>query len=181
MKNLIFTLFCFLPLSSLVAQDLSLDYQYSFAKQEHSVVNIPEDTSHLQWGIWLKTSDPEFSFHTMKLFLNKDQSLYLDQFQGIAEIILGDNQRIPITVYWFENASSQYEQYDRVLAFQFNQDESNLLLKHEIKKIVFYTSYGKFTAKFENKEMVKKALYTLKYNVDIFNEVNAATLTGNFD
>lgn len=170
---LLFGLLLFLD-TPLQAQELSLDYQYSNTAREHSVVNIPEDSSHLRWGIWLKAADRDFGIHTMKLFLKKDQSLFLEHFQGVAEIVLNDNQRIPITVFWFENVRPEYDSYDKVLAMEFNEDESGLLMNHELKKIVFYTSYGKFTARFANKEMVKKALYTLNYNVEIFDEVNAA-------
>jgi len=162
---------------SIWAQELAFDYQYDSKKQEHYVVNVPKDSSYLQWGIWLNVSDPDFRFHTMKLFLTKDQALYLDQFHGIAEIILDNDNRIPISVFWFENTLPEYGQFEKVLAFQFNKEESNILLEHDIKKIIFYTSYGKFHVKFANKDLVARALYTLKYNVDIFNKTQDRLLS----
>lgn len=179
MKNFVAIIFFafILNFSNVLAQELSLDYQYSTETQQHYVINVPEDTANLQWGIWLDNSEPEFGVHTMKLFLSKDQSLFLEHFQGVAEIILGNNQRIPISVFWFENPSPEYPNCEKVLAFEFDRYDSNRLVEQEIKKIIFYTSYGKFTARFADKKMVQKGLATLKYNIDIYNQVNAATLS----
>ena len=178
MKRLTYTLLLITIIGSksILAQELDFEYKYNAEKQEHSVVNIPKDSSYLQWGIWLNTSDPDFTFHTMKLFLKKDQALYLDHFQGIAEIILDGDIRMPISVFWDDVSLSEYGQFEKILAFQFNEEESNTLLTHNIKKILFYTSYGKFHVKFANKDLVAKGLYTLKYNIDIFNRTRDKTM-----
>ncbi|GEM_PF-2501766 len=161
----------------LKAQDMDFIYDYSSPSKEHIVMNIPKDSSYLQWGIWMDASEMDFKFHTMKLFLSSDQALFLKHFHGIAEIILGNDERIPISVFTADDDITGIDHYEKILAFQFNQEESNILLEKDIKKIVFYTSYGKFTAKFADKELMQKALFTLKYNIDIFNKTNDRLLS----
>ena len=139
--------------TNVLAQDLSYEYQYSMKESEHYVINYPKDSTYLRWGIWLNADHDEFGIHTMKMFMTEGQALFLDEFIGVAQIEL-----------------------EKILAIQFNDREAEQLKNTGIKKIVFFTTYGKFNARFANKKMMQSALETLMYNTEIFDMVQKRML-----
>lgn len=175
MKTLLLSIAIFTT-TNLLAQDLSYEYQYSFNEKEHYVINFPKDSSFLRWGVWLNADHEEFGIHTMKMFMKKSDALFLDEFMGVAQIEMDNNQLIPINVYVEEDTLNQFGEFDKILAFQFNDKEAELLMETPIKKIVFFTTYGKFNARFANKKMMQSALTTLMYNTEIFDEVQQRML-----
>ncbi len=179
MKNLIL-LITLLSTSSLIAQDMAYEYQFNNNSKEHYVINFPKDSSYLRWGIWLDAVETEYGIHTMKMFMSEDEALFLDEFQGVAQIELDNDEIIPINVYTVEDTLNKFGDFEKILAFQFNDSEAEILMENGIKKIVFYTTYGKFNARFANKNMMQKALATLKYNVEIFDEVQHQLMAGSY-
>jgi hypothetical protein len=157
--------------TNLMAQDLSYDYQYSINESEHYVINFPKDSSYLRWGIWLNAEHDEFGIHTMKMFMTESDALFLDEFIGLAQIEMENDESIPINVYVEEDTLNQFGDFDKILAFQFNDMEAQILMDYGIKKIVFFTTYGKFNARFANRKMMQSALETLTYNTEIFDRV----------
>jgi hypothetical protein len=107
----------------------------------------------------------------MKMFMQESQALFLDEFIGVAEMVMDNHEKIPINVYVEKDKLDQFGEFDKILAFQFNDKEAELLMSEAINKIVFYTTYGKFNARFANKKMMQSALKTLRYNIEIFDEV----------
>ena len=170
MKYLILSI-VFLTTVDLFAQNMAYEYQFSNTDKEHYVVNFPKDSSYLRWGVWLNADHAEYGIHTMKMFMKENQTLFLDEFVGVAQIELENNETIPINVFVEEDTLDQFGEFDKILAFQFDDKEAELLMSSGIKKIVFYTTYGKFNARFANKNMMQSALSTLKYNVEIFDDV----------
>ena len=175
MRNLFLSI-TLLATTNLFAQDLSYEYQYSINDNDHFVINFPKDSSFLRWGVWLNANHADFGIHTMKMFMKESDALFLDEFIGIAEIELDDNENIPINVYVDEDTLNQFGEFDKILAFQFNDKEAEILMSSGIKKIVFYTTYGKFNARFVNRKIMQSALATLKYNVEIFDAVQEQML-----
>lgn len=157
--------------TNLMAQDLSYEYQYSINESEHYVINFPKDSSYLRWGIWLNADHDEFGIHTMKMFMTESDALFLDEFIGLAQIEMENDESIPINVYVEEDTLNQFGDFDKILAFQFNDMEAQILMDYGIKKIVFFTTYGKFNARFANRKMMQSALETLTYNTEIFDRV----------
>jgi len=157
--------------TNLLAQDLSYEYQYSINESEHYVINFPKDSTFLRWGIWLNADHADFGIHTMKMFMTESDALFLDEFIGVAQIELENNEFIPINVYVEEDTLDLFGEFDKILAFQFNDQEAEILMNSGIKKIVFFTTYGKFNARFANKKMMQGALETLVYNTEIFDRV----------
>ena len=179
MRNLILII-AFFTTTSLLAQDMSFEYQFSTHTQEHYVINFPKDSTYLRWGIWLNALETEYSIHTMKMFMTEDNALFLDQFQGVAQIELENDEIIPINVYTIEDTLHKFGDFEKILAFQFNDKEAEVLIEKGIKRVVFYTTYGKFSARFANRNMLQNALATLKYNVEIFNEVQRQLMSGSY-
>jgi hypothetical protein len=175
MKNLLLSI-AFFATTNLFAQDLSYEYQYSISESEHYVINFPKDSSFLRWGVWLNANHDEFGIHTMKMFMKESDALFLDEFMGVAQIEMDNNEFIPINVYVEEDTINQFGEFDKILAFQFNDKEAEILMNSSIKKIVFFTTYGKFNARFANKKMMQSALKTLMYNTEIFDEVQQQML-----
>lgn len=175
MKNLFLSL-AFFASTNLLAQDMAYEYQYSFNEKEHYVINFPKDSSFLRWGVWLNADHAEFGIHTMKMFMKESEALFLDEFMGVAQIEMDNNEFIPINVYVEEDTLNQFGEFDKILAFQFNDKEAEVLMETPIKKIVFFTTYGKFNAIFANKKMMQSALTTLMYNTDIFYDVQQKML-----
>ncbi len=167
----LYLLATFIITTNIFAQDLSYDYQYSINDSEHYVINFPKDSSYLRWGIWLNADHEKFGIHTMKMFMKKNEALFLDEFLGVAQIELDTDESIPINVYVEEDTLDQFGEFDKILAFQFNDQEAEVLMNSGIKKIVFFTTYGKFNARFANKKMMQSALETLMYNTEIFDRV----------
>lgn len=157
--------------TNLLAQDLSYEYQYSINESEHHVINFPKDSTFLRWGIWLNADHADFGIHTMKMFMKESDALFLDEFMGVAQIEMDNNENIPINVYVEEDTLNQFGEFDKILAFQFNDKEAEILMNSDIKKIVFFTTYGKFNAVFANRKMMQSALKTLMYNTEIFDMV----------
>jgi len=170
MKNLFLSI-AFFATTNLFAQDMSYEYQYSINESEHYVINYPKDSTFLRWGIWLNADHADFGIHTMKMFMKENDALFLDEFIGVAQIEMDNNENIPINVYVEEDTLDQFGEFDKILAFQFNDQEVEILMKSGIKKIVFFTTYGKFNARFANKKMMQSALKTLMYNTEIFDAV----------
>ena len=170
MKNLFLSI-AFFATTNLFAQDMSYEYQYSINESEHYVINFPKDSTFLRWGIWLNADHAEFGIHTMKMFMKENDALFLDEFIGVAQIELDNNENIPINVYVEEDTLNQFGEFDKILAFQFNDKDAEILKDSGIKKIVFFTTYGKFNARFANRKMIQSALATLMYNTEIFDEV----------
>jgi len=170
MKNLLLS-FAIIASTTLSAQDMAYEYQYSNNESEHYVINFPKDSSYLRWGVWLNANHSEFGIHTMKMFMQESQALFLDEFIGVAEMEMENNEKIPINVFVEEDTLDQFGEFDKILAFQFNDKEAELLMNEAINKVVFYTTYGKFNARFANKKMMQSALRTLRYNIEIFDEV----------
>ena len=103
--------------------------------------------------------------------MKENDALFLDEFIGVAQIELDNNENIPINVYVEEDTLNQFGEFDKILAFQFNDKDAEILKDSGIKKIVFFTTYGKFNARFANRKMIQSALATLMYNTEIFDEV----------
>jgi len=175
MKNLFLSI-AFFATANLFAQDMSYEYQYSINDSEHYVINFPKDSSFLRWGVWLNADHNEFGIHTMKMFMKQNEALFLDEFMGVAQIEMDNNEFIPINVYVEEDTLHQFGEFDKILAFQFNDKEAEILMGSGIKKIVFFTTYGKFNARFANKKMMQSALITLMYNTEIFDNVKQQLL-----
>jgi len=167
----LFLLITLITTTNIWAQDLSYEYQYSINNSEHYVINFPKDSTYLRWGIWLNADHDEFGIHTMKMFMTESDALFLDEFIGLAQIEMDNNESIPINVYVEEDTLDQFGEFDKILAFQFNDKEAEILMNSGIKKIVFFTTYGKFNARFANKKMMQSALETLTYNTEIFDRV----------
>ena len=108
--------------------------------------------------------------------MKKEDALFLDEFIGLAQIEMENDENIPINVFVEEDTLNQFGEFDKILAFQFNDKEAELLMDSGIKKIVFFTTYGKFNAKFANKKMMQSALTTLMYNTEIFDDVQQQML-----
>lgn len=175
MKNLLL-LITFFVTTNLLAQDMSYEYQYAINEKEHYVINFPKDSSFLRWGVWLDADHAQFGIHTMKMFMKQSDALFLDEFIGLAQIELDNNENIPINVFVEEDTLNQFGEFDKILAFQFNDKEAEILMASGIKKIVFYTTYGKFNARFVNRKIMQNALETLNYNVEIFDIVKKQIL-----
>ena len=175
MKNL-FLIITLVTTTNLFAQDMSYEYQYSINESEHYVINFPKDSSFLRWGVWLNADHADFGIHTMKMFMKENEALFLDEFIGVAQIETDKDEIIPINVYVEEDTLHQFGAFDKILAFQFNDKEAEILMYAGIKKIVFFTTYGKFNARFANKKMMQSALTTLMYNTEIFDEVKQQML-----
>lgn len=175
MKNLIL-LIVFFATTNLFAQDMSYEYQYSIDENEHYVINFPKDSSFLRWGVWLNAHHDQFGIHTMKMFMKQEDALFLDEFIGLAQIEMDNDESIPINVFVEEDTLNQFGEFDKILAFQFNDKEAEILMDFGIKRIVFFTTYGKFNARFANKKMMQSALTTLMYNTEIFNDVQQQML-----
>jgi hypothetical protein len=167
----LFLLIALIATTNIWAQDLSYEYQYSINESEHYVINFPKDSSYLRWGIWLNAEHDEFGIHTMKMFMTESDALFLDEFIGLAQIEMENDESIPINVYVEEDTLNQFGEFDKILAFQFNDMEAQILMDYGIKKIVFFTTYGKFNARFANRKMMQSALETLTYNTEIFDRV----------
>jgi len=179
MKTLFLSIALFAT-THLFAQDMSYEYQYSINESEHYVINFPKDSSFLRWGVWLNADHADFGIHTMKMFMKKTDALFLDEFVGVAQIEMDNDENIPINVYVEEDTLNQFGKFDKILAFQFNDVEAEMLMEFGIKKIVFFTTYGKFNARFANRNMMQSALSTLMYNTEIFDEVQQMLLYNNF-
>ena len=179
MKTLALLITIFISTTA-ISQDMAFEYQFSNHTQEHYVINQLQDSTFLQWGIWLSALETEYSIHTMKMFLKKEDALFLDEFQGVAEIELDNGEIIPINVFTLEDTNQKFGEYEKILGFHFNDTESEVLMNKGIKKIIFYATYGKFTARFANKYMMQNALATLKYNIEIFNEVRHQLMSGSY-
>lgn len=178
MKNLFLSI-ALIVTTNLLAQDLSYEYQYSIDESEHYVINFPKDSTFLRWGIWLNADHDQFGIHTMKMFMKESDALFLDEFIGVAQIEMDNNEYIPINVYVEEDTLNQFGEFDKILAFQFNDKEAEILRDSGIKKIVFFTTYGKFNARFANKKMMQSALETLMYNTEIFDMVQQRMFLSN--
>ena len=103
--------------------------------------------------------------------MKENEALFLDEFVGVAQIEMENNENIPINVYVEEDTLNKFGEFYKILAFQFNDKEAEILMESGIKKIVFFTTYGKFNARFANRKMMQSALATLMYNTEIFDEV----------
>ena len=179
MNNLLLLITLFAT-TNLFAQDMSYEYQYSINESEHYVINFPKDSSFLRWGVWLNADHAKFGIHTMKMFMKQTDALFLDEFIGVAQIEMDNDENIPIIVYVEEDTLNQFGEFDKILAFQFNDKEAEILMDSGIKKIVFFTTYGKFNARFANRKMMQSALATLMYNTEIFDEVRQQMLDSSF-
>ena len=175
MKTLFLSI-ALLTTTNLIAQDMSYEYQYSIDESEHYVINFPKDSTFLRWGVWLNADHADFGIHTMKMFMKETDALFLDEFIGVAQIEMENNEYIPINVYVEEDTLDEFGEFDKILAFQFNDKEAELLMGQGIKKIVFFTTYGKFNARFANRKMMQSALTTLMYNTEIFDKVQQQML-----
>ena len=125
MKNLLLSI-AFFATANLFAQDMSYEYQYSINESEHYVINFPKDSSYLRWGVWLNVDHNEFGIHTMKMFMKKTDALFLDEFMGVAQIEMENNEYIPINVFVEKDTLNQFGEFDKILAFQFNDAEAKI-------------------------------------------------------